>query len=270
MSGRDRRGLFAWVLLVAGAAPAAGAEPARPAPLTVGVVQFALEPTLAENRDKVTRFVGHAKAKGCRVVVFPETALYSPADTPRAAIEAAFDALRRAADAHHVSVLCSGLSRRAAREKPNERLVVIDPDGQVTHTYDKLWSDARFNSVPGLFTIDGIPCAATLCADRWLRGVEDLPAAKGARVLFECSNNFAKEWIPDLGWYWYAPRAVRNQAFVVFANTAKENRAVAAHAGHGHSAVFDPDGGLLVSAGEESDRLLVATLDLAKATRARA
>jgi predicted amidohydrolase len=235
----------------------------------VGVVQLALEPTLAENRDKMIRFVGQAKAKGCRVVAFPETALYSPPGTPRSATEAAVAEVRKAADLHDVYVLCCGLSRRTDAERPNERLVVIDPDGRVTHTYDKLWSDPRFDSVPGLFTIDGIPCAATLCADRWLRGVEDLPAVMGAQILFECSNNFAQEWIPDLGWYWYAPRAVRNQAFVVFANTAKENRS-AAHAGHGHSAVFDPDGGLVVSAGEEADRLLVATLDPAKATRARA
>ena len=54
----------------------------------------------------------------------------------------------------------------------------------------------------------------------------------------------------------------------MFANTAKENRD-ATHAGHGHSAVFDPDGKLLVSAGEESDQLLVVTLDPARATRAR-
>jgi predicted amidohydrolase len=270
MSRRDRYGLFVWILLVAGAVPAAGEEPARPKPLTVGVVQFALEPKLAENRDKMVRFVGQAKSKGCRVVVFPETALYSPPNTTRAEIEAAFDEVRKAADTHDVYVLCCGLSRRTDDEKPNERLVVIDPDGRVTHTYDKLWGDARFKSVPGLFTIDGIPCAATLCADRWLRGVEDLPAAKGAQILFECSNNFAEEWIPDLGWYWYAPRAVRNQAFVVFANTAKENRAAAPRAGHGHSAVFDPDGKLVASAEEESDRLLVATLDPAKATRVRA
>jgi predicted amidohydrolase len=133
-------------------------------------------------------------------------------------------------------------------------------------TYDKLWADVRFTTCPGPFLIDGVPCCAAICADRWARGVEELPAA---RILFECSNNYANEWLPDLGWYWCAPRAVRNQAFVVFANTPRENRAEG-KPGHGHSAVIAPDGRVLVAAGEESDRLLVATLDLAEATRGRA
>src|SRR5262249_51254942 len=51
--------------------------------------------------------------------------------------------------------------------------------------------------------------------------------------------------------------------------TARENRAEKT-AGHGHSAIVAPDGSLLCSAGEESDRLLVATLDLARASRRQA
>jgi predicted amidohydrolase len=195
---------------------------ATPPTLTVGVVQMALEPDLAANRDKMVRFVAAAKARGCRVVVFPETALYSDPATPKATIAAAFDAVRRAAADHAVYVLACGRSVRNDGEKPNERLLVVGPDGRVLQTYDKLWSDARFNDCPGPFPIDGIPCSAAICADRWIRGVEELPAAQ---ILFECSNNYANEWLPDLGWYWYAPRAVRNQAFVVFANTPRENRA---------------------------------------------
>ncbi|MCI0463951.1 MAG: carbon-nitrogen hydrolase family protein [Gemmataceae bacterium] len=267
-------GLPIWAALAGGllaalTLPARAQEPVPPTKLTVGIVQLALERDLTGNRDKMLRFLGQAKAKGCRVVVFPETALYAPRETARAEIDAALANLRKAADAHDVYVIFCVKYKRNDTERSFERLLVLDPDGRILHSYDKLWADARFNNVPGLFAIDGILCSATICADRWIRGVEELPAMKGSQILFECSNNYANEWIEDLGWYWYVPRALRNQAYVVFANTAKENRGEG-KLGHGHSAVIAPDGSLVASAGEESDRLLVATLDLAQATRARA
>lgn len=236
-----------------------------PQSLTVGVVQIALEATLAQNRDKIIRFVAEAKARGCRVVVFPETAIFWPEGTPKSEVDAAVEALRKSVDEADVYALVGGLYQRDGKEKTFERLLVIDPDGRIVQTYNKLWHDARFNDCPGLFTIDGVPCAAALCADRWIRGVEDLPAMAGAKILFECSNNYANEWLPELGHYWCVPRAMRNTAFIIFANTAKEDRGQLTP-GHGHSAVIGPDGNLLTSTSEQSDTLLVATLDLSRAT----
>jgi len=70
-------GSFVRSLLVVGAILELVAVRAWSAPptITIGVAQLALEPTLVENRDKIIRFVGEAKSRGCRVVVFPETAL---------------------------------------------------------------------------------------------------------------------------------------------------------------------------------------------------
>src|SRR5262245_18562633 len=171
--------------------------------LTVGVAQLALEPTLQANRDKIIRFIREAKQRDCRVVVFPETALYWPQATPQAEIDAAVETLRQAVDANDIYALIGGLYKRNEKEKPFERLVVIDPEGRILQTYNKMWHDARFNDCPGVFSIDGVPCAAALCADRWIRSVEELPAMAGAKILFECSNNYDNEWLPDLGWYWY-------------------------------------------------------------------
>jgi predicted amidohydrolase len=181
------------------------------------------------------RFVRQAKAKGCQVVVFPETVLYSPPGTRRADRDAAVDMLRRAAVEHGQYIIFCVKYCRDDKERPFERLLVIDPQGNIIHTYDKLWNDARFPNAPGVFFIDQVPCAAIICADRWVRSVEDLPAIAGAKILFECSNNYDNEWIADLGWYWYVPRALRNEVYVIFANTARANRAEAS-TGHGHSA----------------------------------
>lgn len=259
--------------------PSARAEPhgEPPQSLTVGIAQVALEPTLKANRDKLIGLIRQASEQRCRVLVFPETALYPPPGTPRGAIDAAVAEVAAEAARQQVYVLLGGLYWREAGEKPFERLLVIDPRGQVILTYHKLWSDTRFQEAPDLFWIDGIPCAAILCADRWLRGVEDLPAMAGAKILFECSNNYASEWIDDLAWYWYVPRALRSGVYVVFANTAPYrlppqdvDEAPPAPQGHGHSAVVAPDGTLLAALDTQPDRLLVATLDLRRATAAAA
>ena len=237
--------------------------------LTVGIAQFGLEATLAENRDKIARFLREGKDRGCRVVVFPETALYWPSPTPKADIDAAVADLQKVADECDVYALVGGEYQRDGKERPFERLLVIAPDGSILQTYHKMWSDPRFPNCPGLFEIDGIPCAATLCADRWIRGVEDLPAMAGAKILFECSNNYADEWLDDLGWYWYVPRAMRNEAFVEFANSGRDDRGQLTP-GHGHSAFVAPSGELLKTADERSDQLLVCELDLSEATLGQA
>jgi predicted amidohydrolase len=242
-----------------------------PQSLVLSLAQMALERELDANRAKIVRLIEEAASKGCRAVVFPESALMAPAAAPRAEIDAAIEAIQEAARANTIYTIL-GLMYRLADDAPLfNALLVIDPQGRVIHTYYKLW-DVRPNRLPGLFHIDGIPCSAIICADRWLRGVEDLPAVRGSRILFECSNNYPNEWIPDLGWYWYVPRALRNGVYVVFTNTAANPRYGGAHeylyggyGGHGHSAVIAPDGQLSVAGDETPDRLWVAALDLSLA-----
>jgi predicted amidohydrolase len=217
------------------------------------------------NRDKMADFIRQAKAEGCRAVIFPERALYFTEQTPIKEIDAALDDLRVVVDECDLyGVICCW---RHDGVKPFNQLIVVDPDGKVLQTYNKLWSDPRFTKAPGIFKIDGVPCAAAICADRWIRSVEELPVMAGAKVLIECSNNFDNEWIDDLGWYWYIPRALRNDVYVVFSNTSADSyQRPYRIPGHGHSAVIAPDGSLLAAAAGESDRMLVTELDLSKAT----
>lgn len=70
------------------------------------------------------------------------------------------------------------------------------------------------------------------------------------------------------------PRALRNGVYVVFANMPWDRPGIIIDGrvwpGHGHSVVIAPDGTLLAAAREEADRLLVATVDVARASRAEA
>jgi predicted amidohydrolase len=157
--------------------------------ITVGVVQQAREKELGANRDKIVRFIARAKARGCRLVVFPEDALGSPVGTSNEDTEKAVDAIRDAAGSNDVYVVfCAPFAIPGfAPDRRGHCLRVIGPDGRIIHRHNKLIcnlpsSDPR--RAPGIFRVDGIPCSAMICADRRLRGVEDHPVAFAAGVVW--------------------------------------------------------------------------------------
>jgi predicted amidohydrolase len=114
-----------------------------------------------------------------------------------------------------------------------------------------------------------------ICADRWLRGVEEIPIQQGAKISFELSNNFDCEWVGPFGWYWNIPRALRNNVWVVVANTGNTVAGVPDDSPegpllrHGHSAIVAPDG-KIVAAANETATIIVAEIDASRATREEA
>lgn len=260
--------IFAIAAVVSSFAPLAAA----PRALTLCVAQVGVELSLAGNRDKAVKYIREAGSRGCRVVAFPEGFLREPAQEGPQVVDAALDTVRQAADAADLYVVLGGHSKADPADKAYNWMVVFDPEGRQTFRYEKLY-DRRNAPMPDVFYIDGIPCSTFICADRWLRGLEELPVMKGSRILFELSRNFAMEWVPPLGWYWYVPRALRNNVFVVLANSG--NLPSGEHADdhgphHGHSVVIGPDGALLAAAQDASERLLITKIDVDKATGAEA
>ena len=108
--------------------------------ITVGVVQQAREPELAANRDKIVRFIGQAKARGCRLVIFPEDALGSPVGTSNEDIEKAVDAIRDAARSNDVyAIFCSSFAIPGfAPDRRGHCLRVVGPDGRILLRFNKL------------------------------------------------------------------------------------------------------------------------------------
>ncbi|GEM_PF-1113567 len=233
--------------------------------LRVGLVQMAIDSSADGNCQKMEAFIRQAAEQGCRVVVFPESALWCLPEVPKSKVDELLGRIRQCVAQHRLYCLMNMLYYEPGARRASIRLLVLNPKGQVIQDYYKLWYDERYPKAPGLFEIDGIPCAAAICADRWIRSVEELPAFAGAQILFECSANFADEWIPELEWYWYVPRALRNGVWVVFTNSAPRPHPNGS-SGHGHSAVISPQGKLVASAGEEIDKLVVADLDLSQVT----
>src|SRR6267142_2324099 len=93
------RGWFSAALWIVAVAMSAATADEWATKLKIGVAQVALEPTLAANRDKIAGFIRLAKDRGCRVVVFPESALYWPPATPKTEIDEAVESLRTSVDA---------------------------------------------------------------------------------------------------------------------------------------------------------------------------
>jgi predicted amidohydrolase len=265
------------LFLAAALQPGCGKAISSSPSLRIGVVQMALETGFAENRDKILRFIKKAKSQGCRLAVFPEAALTAPPETEASEIDDAVSSIKNAADELDIYVMF-GCAKTKRAEDGTARfagnwMLVIDPEGREVLNYNKLF-DVPTAKMPDLFYVDGVPCSAMICADRWLRGVEELPLMKGAKIAFELSHNHESEWVSDLQWYWYVPRAIRNSTYVVFANTAdplrRSGRPAYLYPAHGHSTVIQPDGRRLVAAGGEPDQFLVANIDVSRASRQQA
>lgn len=272
-SGQVLVGVGVWL---AGMASLFGGEEAATTPerLRVGVVQMALGQTIADNRDRIVSWIAKAAARGVRVVVFPEGALRGQDGDNATIVDEAVKAIRRAAREHRVYVLCGGVSYSPRENRDVNWMFVVGPDGREVFRYDKLY-DRHDAKMPGVFQIDGVPCSAMICADRWLRGVEEIPIQQGAQVSFELSCNFASEWVAPLQWYWYVPRARRNNVWVVFANAGNKFSGVSDTSDprelrHGHCAIIAPDGRIAAAARDDVETIVVADLDISQATRSEA
>ena len=274
----DRSFLSVSLLLLAAVLhPGCGKAISSSQSLRIGVVQMALEASLGENRDKIIQFINKAKSQGCRLAVFPEAALTGPPDTEASEINEAVSSIKKAADQQDIYVMFGCAKTKKAEDGTAQFagnwMLVIDPEGREVLNYNKLF-DVPTAKMPDLFYVDGVPCSAMICADRWLRGVEELPVMRGAKIVFELSHNHDTEWVSELQWYWYVPRAIRNSTYVVFANTADplqtSGRPAYLYPAHGHSTVIQPDGTRLLAAGGEPDQLLVANIDVSKASRQQA
>ncbi|HUR58173.1 MAG TPA: nitrilase-related carbon-nitrogen hydrolase [Opitutaceae bacterium] len=260
---------LAAVAFLFGAACAAAA----PERLKVGVVQLAQAPTIAASRERIVANIADAAARGARVVVLPEEALNGAGDDDATLVDEAIASIRRTARERNVYVLFGGASVLRGKTRRTHWMRVIGPDGSELLHYDKL-HDAPQSPMPGTFEIDGIPCSTLLCADRWLRGLEEIPIQQGARISFELASNSSVEWVAPFGWYWNVPRALRNNVWVVFANTGNSRANMPSYPGaslrHGHSAVIAPDGRIVARSADDVATVVMAEIDVNAATRAEA
>jgi predicted amidohydrolase len=233
---------------------------------------MAQRPTLAENCDRITRGIQEAAGQGARVAVFPEGSLTGAGSETSGPVEAAVAAIRAAALEAKIYVISGAKTFLPSVKKEANWMFAIGPDGQELLRYEKLYDHHRA-MMPGVFLIDGVPASTAICADRWLRGVVELPIQQGSQIFFELSNNYACEWVQPYGWYWNAPLARRNNVWSIFCNSGNE---VSGHASlgeqlkHGHSAIIAPDGRIVASTTKDDEQIVIADIDAGRSTRTMA
>jgi predicted amidohydrolase len=265
------RRIPAYVALLFSLAADAQTHP-PPSRIRVAVVQMHVLPSLAENRDRIVTGIEQAAERGARVAVFPEGALGGRGGDRLEAVDEAVDGIRRAARARGVHVVLGAHTWLRSVAKNANWMLAIDSEGRDRFRYEKIYDNHRA-AMPGVFEVEGVPCGAMICADRWLRGVAEIPIQQGAQICFELSNNFACEWVEPYGWYWNVAFALRNNVWSVFANSANRVAGQApssAELKHGHSAIVAPDGRIAAAARGDAEDLVVADIEPAAATRAGA
>lgn len=260
-----------WIVLVGAGRGLAGAsregggcsetravEPAGASKVRLAVVQMAVGPSLADNAEQIVRRMREAASEGAEIVVFPESAL-SGVDSSGASLNAALVRIGDAVRECSIAVILGAAEPGEELSTTRQLLIAFDPAGEEVHRYVKLYSDPA-QPPPGVFQLHGIRFGPIICADRWIRAVEELPIQAGAQISVELSGNFVEEWVSPLSWYWYVPRAIRNSVWVVFANTASN----ADSPGHGHSAVIAPDGEVVNYVPDAREAMFITEIDLTR------
>ncbi len=280
-------------------------SPARPDPVTVGLIQMACGADPGANLEKALAGVAEAAARGARIICLPELFrtryfcqeentdhfdLAEPVPGPTT------QALAASARQHGVTLVGSVFECRDAGVYHNTA-VVLDADGQLLGRYrkmhipdDPLYYEKFYFSQGDLgfrvFDTRHGRIAALVCWDQWFPEAARLAALGGAEFVFFPT---AIGWHPQERQAWgerqasawrliQQSHAIANGVFVAAVNRTGTERTIESsprrpvdYAGlqfWGRSFVADPFGSILAEAGE-GEEVLIASCDRGEIERTR-
>lgn len=243
--------------------------------LRVAAVQMKFAPTIEDNLAKIEQQVSEAAGRRADAVLLPECATtgygYDFSRLRPAEIAGALESVSRMAARFRINVLVGSPVFRHG--KLYNGLVVLDREGNVVHCYAKchLTEMDRRYFVPGnaiaLFEIDGICVTTVICHERRYPELVRLAVMAGARILFHPNagmDALAVSRKKRGGRDGIAARAFENAIYYVFANSVgrQGDRLWSA----GDSKIVGPDERVLALADNQGESVIVANLDLSKAT----
>ncbi len=247
--------------------------------LRVAAVQMRFAPTIDENLAAIERLLAEAKRRRADVVLFPECATtgygYDFGRLRPEEVGRALAALGDMAARRRTNLLVGSPVFRLG--KLYNGLVVFDRQGAVVHCYAKchLTESDRRCFTPGnavaLFEIDGVCSTAVICHERRYPELVRLAVMAGARVLFHPNagmDSLAVSRKKRGGKDGIVARAFENAVYYVFANSVGPQGLGKWSAGD--SKIVAPDERVLALADNRSEGVIVADLDLSKATRSYA
>jgi predicted amidohydrolase len=240
--------------------------------LRVAAVQMRSSRDLAENVRKIAAQLSRCAADGVRVAVFPECALtgyFEDKFMQAISVEQLDTAERQVAEAcrtHDIYAIVGTPYRDG--DRLFNSAVVITPQGSVLARYHKVqlaesWPVGGDQLV--VFPIDGMPASIIICHDERYPELVRLPVLAGARVVFYVSHESGLKEEKKIAPYraQIQARAVENTVYVVQANAPANSDTTGSH---GQSRLIAPDGNLINEASIFEEDVLIATLDLERAT----
>jgi predicted amidohydrolase len=239
--------------------------------IKIGVAQTVIEDSLEKNCTKLLNFIDQAKAKECKIVIFPEEALYWPEiakDNPiRADFDRALAQISGKADSDNIYVAFGTGYKTGDTGAYQNKAVIYDPNGQKILCYEKN------TEVLQRFYVNGVTFNLSICSDRGYLEHSDLPClVQNSQVIIDISGGHGgDDGRPDLRLIRYRPWALRTGAYVIVSNPVHDDTDFMGHSPWGGgSAVIRPDGSIQQRYTYEKDSLMVAELDLSRATRLEA
>ena len=246
--------------------------------IRLAACQILNSPVPDVSASKVLRWMEEAASRDVDVVVFPEACLCGYAASPEywaAADPADFVAAEgrviEAAKELGLAVVLGTVHWED--EQLYNSLLVIDKGGLVRGRYAKTHLAEKW-STPGkhlpIYEVAGVPSCFLVCHDIRYPELVRLPAIAGAQIAYFCSCESGLTSEYKLSAYRAMPisRACENTIYLVMANTpADPDNMRGASQSHGNSKIVDPQGNVMDEAGFFEERLVVADLDLAEATR---
>ena len=245
--------------------------------LRVAAVQFRSGANISNNVGRMREVIATCAQKGVQVVAFPECALtsYAPAAiraVNAAALAAAEVELAQACGQFEIAALVG--SPQPVRRKWRNAAVFFDNTGLLKARYTKqylvggdlAWSCVAGEDAPPVFPLACAKASVIICHDNRYPELCRLPVLAGAQVMFYLSHecSLAKSWKLGPCRAQVQARAVENGIFLVHANAPSDG---GDRGSHGESRIVDPNGNLILEAGQKEEEILIADLDLSLATR---
>ena len=230
----------------------------------VAVAQFAPGTDKAANLGTIRALVGEAAARGARVVVAPEYAMFTAPKLDQGVVDAgepldgAFVAtLGEIASDAGVYVIAGIAERLTDNDRISNTLVAVGPDGAVAATYRKLHLYDAFGfkesdfvvaapiDTPQTFEVDGVTFGMQTCYDVRFPEVTRRVVDAGADVVL-----LPAQWVPgplkeDHWTTLLRARAIENTIYIAAADQAGPF-------GAGNSMIIDPMGIVLAALGERT------------------
>ncbi|HVZ64492.1 MAG TPA: carbon-nitrogen hydrolase family protein [Lacunisphaera sp.] len=269
--------LGAATVLRAAAPEVAGGPSDKPGPfLRVATVQMRSVADWRANVAKIKGFLADCAARKVQILAIPECAVSSYDAAAIKALTAediatAEKAIAAACREHGIAAVIGIPELREG--KLYNCALVIDAHGEIVTRYDKaqlVGQDRAWQCTPGsapsaVFSIGPTRAAVVVCHDSRFPELSRLPVLAGARVIFYISSEAMilkeRKMVP------YRAQvqaiAVENTVYVVHANPPADGLQTGSH---GQSRIVAPDGNIVEEASQLQEEVLVADLDLSRAT----